>query len=88
MEYSPAFRRYTPECADLLSRIRAARAIIETLPIPPAQEDELRKEALVGTIHYSTLIEGNTLGLVEALQVLTSTRSRRPSWSWSTTSRR
>lgn len=66
MEYRPTFRRYTPECADLLSRIREARAIIEALPILPAQEDELRKEALVGTIHYSTLIEGNTLGIFEA----------------------
>ncbi len=66
MEYRPAFRRYTPECADLLSRIREARAIIEALPIVPAQEDELRKQALVGTIHYSTLIEGNTLDIVQA----------------------
>jgi Fic family protein len=66
IDYRPSFRRYTPQCADLLSRIREARAIVEALPILPAQEDELRKEALVGTIHYSTLIEGNTLDLVEA----------------------
>jgi len=66
MEYHPAFRRYTPECGELLARIREARAVIEALPILPAQEDELRKEALVGTIHYSTLIEGNTLGVLEA----------------------
>lgn len=31
-----------------------------------AQEDELRRKALVGTIHYSTLIEGNELPIIEA----------------------
>jgi Fic family protein len=47
-------------------RIAAARTVIEQARILPAQEDELRRKALVGTIHYSTLIEGNELPLIEA----------------------
>ena len=34
--------------------------------ILPAQESELRRKARIGTIHYSTLIEGNELSVIEA----------------------
>jgi Fic family protein len=60
------FNRYTPEAADALARIAAARARIDTSEIRPAVEDELRVSALAETVHYSTLIEGNELPIIEA----------------------
>jgi Fic family protein len=61
-----AFRRYTPEATDALTRIAAARGAIESSEIRPAAEDELRVSALAETVHYSTLIEGNELPIIEA----------------------
>lgn len=61
-----SFNRYTPEAADALARIAAARARVEASEIRPAVEDELRVSALAETVHYSTLIEGNELPKVEA----------------------
>jgi Fic family protein len=55
---------------DALGRIKAALGITTALPLLPAQEDELRHSATVGTIHYSTLIEGNTLSTIEAERAL------------------
>jgi Fic family protein len=66
MTYIPQFNRYPPEIVDRLMRIAAARTVIEGARILPAQVDELRRKALVGTIHYSTLIEGNELPIIEA----------------------
>ncbi len=66
MAYYPAFNRYPPAIVDRLGRIAAAQALIDGARILPAQEDELRRSALVGTVHYSTLIEGNQLSLIEA----------------------
>src|SRR6266511_2635825 len=66
MPYMPRFNRYPPEVVDHLMRIVAARTVIDNARILPAQEDELRRKALVGTIHYSTLIEGNELPIIEA----------------------
>jgi len=61
-----SFSRYTPEATNALVRIAAARARIDVSEIRPAAEDELRASALAETIHYSTLIEGNELPIVEA----------------------
>lgn len=61
-----AFTRYTPEATDALARIAAARARIDASEIRPAVEDEMRVSALAETVHYSTLIEGNKLPLIEA----------------------
>jgi Fic family protein len=61
-----AFRRYTPVATDALTRIAAARGVIESSEIRPAAEDELRVTALAETVHYSTLIEGNELPIIEA----------------------
>jgi Fic family protein len=44
--------------------------VIESAPILPAQEEILRQDALVGSIHYSNLIEGNELPRVEALRAV------------------
>lgn len=61
-----ALRRYTPENAHLLGRINSAIARINAADIWPASAEALRFAAEVGTIHYSTLIEGNRLGILEA----------------------
>ncbi|MDX6487213.1 MAG: hypothetical protein QOF43_2366 [Gaiellaceae bacterium] len=66
MPYYPSFNRYPPETVNRLMRITAAQTLIDGARILPAQEDELRRKALVGTIHYSTLIEGNELPVIEA----------------------
>lgn len=63
---SASFRRYDPAAIDALTRIAAARAQVEAAEIRPAAEEELRASALAETVHYSTLIEGNELPIVEA----------------------
>ena len=59
-------RRYSPQNAHHLRRIDAALARINAAEILPASAEALRFAAQVGTIHYSTLIEGNRLGVLEA----------------------
>ena len=66
MTYYPAFTRYSPPVVDALSRIARAIAAIERVRLLPAVEEEIRRVARVGTIHYSTAIEGNPLGEAEA----------------------
>jgi Fic family protein len=65
-DLNAAFSRYTPEATHALTRIAEARGAIETSEIRPAAEDELRVSALAETVHYSTLIEGNELPIIEA----------------------
>lgn len=60
------FQRFTPGLAHQLGRIQAAKATIEQARILPASADALRFAAEVGTIHFSNLIEGNRLGILEA----------------------
>ena len=59
-------QRYSPECAHHLGRISASLAQIRAADVWPASAEALRFAAQVGTIHYSTLIEGNRLGVLEA----------------------
>lgn len=66
LAFSANFRRYTPELADLLARIAQALGTIRGARVLPAVADELRSSARVGTIHYSNLIEGNELPVIEA----------------------
>lgn len=61
-----SIRRYTPEVTHHLRRIDASLARVMAAPILPASAEALRFAAEVGTIHYSTLIEGNRLGILEA----------------------
>jgi Fic family protein len=68
--YVPAFNRYPPAIVQAFGRIERARGVIETAQILPAQEEVLRREARVGSIHYSNLIEGNELPAVEALRAV------------------
>jgi cell filamentation protein, protein adenylyltransferase len=60
------FKRYPVDLVSRLSRISAALARIEAADLWPAAAEQLRFSAKVGTIHYSTLIEGNTLSVLEA----------------------
>lgn len=64
--FSSNFSRYKPAATDALMRIAAARARIDASDIRPAVEDELRASALAETVHFSTLIEGNELPIIEA----------------------
>jgi Fic family protein len=66
IDLSASFRRYEPAAMDAIARIAAARARVEAAVVRPAAEDELRVSALAETVHYSTLIEGNELSMVEA----------------------
>ena len=58
--------RYTPAGYGCLARIERALGAIRAAPILPAAADQLRASARAGTVHYSTLIEGNVLPLIEA----------------------
>ena len=64
--YHPAFTRYSPAVTAGLQRIAQASALIESARILPAQEEILRHDAKVGSVHYSNLIEGNELPEIEA----------------------
>lgn len=61
-----ALRRFSPEVTHQLTRINAVLGRIDAADIWPASAEALRFNAQVGTIHYSTLIEGNRLGILEA----------------------
>lgn len=64
--FSPAYRRYTAPMSAELMRIAGALGTIRGATLFPAVADHLRASARVGTVHYSTLIEGNELPIVEA----------------------
>lgn len=66
----------TPAIARGLMAIEAARAVVETTPLPPAVEAELRHRARVRSAHYSTRIEGNRLTLAQAEEVVASKRAK------------
>jgi Fic family protein len=69
-DYIPAFRRYDPAVVDALGRIERARGIIDSAQVLPAQEDILRRDAIVGSVHYSNMLEGNELPVIEALRAV------------------
>jgi cell filamentation protein, protein adenylyltransferase len=64
--YTPAYRRYTPAAAESLMRIAAALGRIDGARVLPAVADQLRASARVGSVHFSNLIEGNDLPVIEA----------------------
>lgn len=57
--------RYRTQLVQRLQRIERALGLISAAPILPAAADQLRASARAGTVHYSTLIEGNELPLIE-----------------------
>lgn len=68
--YLPAFTRYSPQVTRALARLEAARSVIDAASILPAQEEVLRRDAKVGSVHYSNVLEGNELPLLEAARAV------------------
>jgi Fic family protein len=64
--FSANYRRYTPEVSASLMRISGALGTIRGARVLPAVADQLRASARVGTVHFSNLIEGNLLPIIEA----------------------
>ena len=64
--FSARFQRWTPLTLTHLTRIHTALGTIRGARVLPAIADQLRASARVGTVHYSNLIEGNELPLIEA----------------------
>src|SRR5690242_13622179 len=64
--FNANFKRYTPKLTQELVRIERALATISNADILPPAADQLRASARVGTVHYSNLIEGNELPIIEA----------------------
>jgi Fic family protein len=59
-------RRFSPRVTHELGRINASLERIRGAEVRPAAAEALRFSAKVGTIHYTTLIEGNRLGVLDA----------------------
>lgn len=68
LQFAANYRRYTPEMSAALMRISAALGEIRGARVLPAVADQLRVSARVGTVHYSNLIEGNQLPVIEAMR--------------------
>ncbi|HEV2999987.1 MAG TPA: Fic family protein [Solirubrobacteraceae bacterium] len=66
IELYAAFKRYQPDAVARLSRIERALGAIRAAPVIPPAANQMRASALAGTVHYSPLIEGNELPLIEA----------------------
>jgi len=54
--------------------IEQARVLVDNIPLSPASESELRRQARVKSTHYSTYIEGNRLTLKETEDVIENRR--------------
>jgi Fic family protein len=67
--YEPHFQ-ITTNLLTYISRIEAAKALIDHSPLVPAWEARFRDEALTRTVHYGTKIEGNDLTREQAQQVV------------------
>jgi len=57
--------------AKSLMAIEASRTVVDSTPISPADEAELRYNARLRSTHFSTRIEGNRLTLKQAEQIIT-----------------
>lgn len=67
--YTPHFS-ITNNLLTYISRIEAAKAMIENAPLVPAWEAKFRDDALARTVHFGTKIEGNDLTKEQAQQVV------------------
>jgi Fic family protein len=67
--YSPNFK-ITNNLLTYISKIEAAKAIIENAPLVPAWEAKFRDDALTRTVHFGTKIEGNDLTHAQAEQIM------------------
>ncbi|MGD0452153.1 MAG: Fic family protein [Solirubrobacteraceae bacterium] len=66
--FSASFFRYEPAVVAKLGRIERALGAIRGAAIIPPAADQMRVSALAGTVHYSTLIEGNELPMIESVR--------------------
>lgn len=66
--------KITNSVANDLTRIEAARVVVETAGLPPAAIAELSHQARIRATHYSTRIEGNRLTIEEAAEVIAGRR--------------
>src|SRR3954453_12970081 len=57
---------HSAETSVALVRIATALGVIKGARVLPAVADQLRASARVGTVHFSNLIEGNQLPVIEA----------------------
>lgn len=55
----------TPKISELLGKIEAARAVIDSITIPPELETNIRRQSTLKSSLFSARIEGNTLTLEE-----------------------
>ena len=67
--YEPVIN-ITPKILEYISRIEAAKAIIEHSPLIPLYERQFKTEAIVRKVHFSTAIEGNYLNLNEVRKIV------------------
>lgn len=67
--YTPNFR-ITNNLLTYITRIEAAKAIIDNSPLVPAWEVRFKSEALSRTVHFGTKIEGNELTREQAQKVV------------------
>ncbi len=67
--YQPNFS-ITQNLLTYISKIEAARAIIDNAPLVPAWEAKFRDDALSRTVHFGTKIEGNDLTQAQSDQIL------------------
>lgn len=67
--FSPKYK-ITTKILTNVSKIEAAREIIENAPLVPAYEAKFRQEAIIRTVHHGTHIEGNPLEQKEVAEVL------------------
>lgn len=66
-------RWHKPEITGVLGQVHAAIGELRRTNIFPPAAEIMRSNALVGTIHYSNLIEGNTLSKLEAVRAAEAT---------------
>jgi Fic family protein len=67
--YQPNFT-ITNNLLTYISRIEAAKAVIDNAPLVPAWEAKFRDDAFTKTVHFGTKIEGNDLTEEQAQQVV------------------
>lgn len=66
--FQPKFN-ITNNLLTYISRIEAAKALIDNAPLVPAWEAKFRNEALSRSVHFGTKIEGNDLTQEQAQQI-------------------
>lgn len=75
MPYIPKFR-YTDTMTVNLMRIEGAKVMVENITLPEKALKNLSRNAEIRSTHFSTKIEGNTLGLREVEKVVRSRGNR------------